>query len=733
MAISISYFTMQEHSSWVNTPPNISEIALYFSENNSFHDMDFSVSISPIDGYSLKGMQIHYTLDGSDPTINSPIYTEPITFKCTTEIMPCILKAAISYHNKLSPIITKTYFCGKNIKSVFSIPVMSINVESNDLCDPSNGIFTNYDQRGDDWTRHAYVELYDTNGEPLISQNIGLSMSGITSATYDIKPFKLSAGTEWDKTSKFNNVFNKLCSQPEISYYPSFSQIDKINTIKLKNGGSGDYFGSRLREVVGMKLAAESGITPYTNYYPAFIYINGDFYDIMQLTENYSANNIAKIYSLEEENVLVFKESEDALVSEFANKEYLLTADYNDPSIIEDFEATFDKENFFLYYAVQLLMGNTDWPQNNLGAWRYVGTNIDGNIYADGRIRFLLYDLSSNFRLESDSEIIESILKEPTEHKQWLYYVLQNPEYKRYFVNLLCDLLSTTFDTEHILSIVDEQYSIYKDADRFLAESSFGISSELAMTREDSVNNLKDKISERIWFIRSAMSEFLGADYFNSDARYTLDIVNNTPGATVHCNSLYLSTYDADYNGIYYKNYPVLLEAIVSVGYSFDYWLLNGQIIQDPIFYLTPDMIADETISLQLVCHQIKGSAPIISEISASGSNDWIELYNPYSNDIYLGNYYLSNDKDNLTRYRMPKISLSSGECIGIQGKNVFSLGGYYMNNSIRMGQNFYLSSVDTILESVFVPQMQDGYSYGRYLESNQWAFFSNPSFEIWQ
>lgn len=725
---SLLYFTQLEHEDIVSTSSQITDFSLVFSEQSSFQEEAFYVSIDARENVNKQGLEIHYTLDGSTPTTDSPVYTGPLFFPATDEPVPQILKAGISYQGKIGAVTTKTYFCSHDIYERFSLPVVCISIEPKELYDESSGIYVNCREREANWIRPAHVEIYHADGTSLIEQNIGLSISGVTSSTYEIKPFKLDAGVEWDNTSKFTNLFAKDISSAEYSFVPGFGQIDKINSIKLKNGGSGDYYASRLREVVCMRLASEAGLTPVTPTAPVVVFLNGAYYDLMQMTPNYSANNLSKMYSLNEDQILICKDSEQAVVSEFAGKEYLLTADYNNPSVISDFEATFDKESFFLYYAVEMLTGNTDWPQYNNGGWKYTGEPIPGNPYSDGKIRFLYYDLSSSYRIESEHEIFEDLFNDPLETKSWLSYVLQNPEYKRYFVNLLCDLLSTTFDTDNILSMVDEEYARIAKENEWLAMQDFGTASELARTREESVASLKDKISERIWFIRSYMAQYLGVDYFNEASRYNLKLTAPEHGISIQCNSLSLSN-GVSYTGIYYKNYPALIQGISSPGYELDYWLVNGKQIVDNAFFITPDMIDGETISIEAVYHQLEGTTPIISEISAAGPDDWIELHNPYSNDIFLGTYYLSNDLTRPTRYNLPKVTLKSGDTIVISGKNATSLGGFYMNMNIRMGEKFYLNDINgNVLESVFVPTMLENESYGRLQEGSKFVYFNIPS-----
>ena len=49
-------------------------------------------------------------------------------------------------------------------------------------------------------------------------------------------------------------------------------------------------------------------------------------------------------------------------------------------------------DNYLLYYAINILANNTDWPQNNFEIWKYDGPYIENNKYTDGRYRFLIYD-----------------------------------------------------------------------------------------------------------------------------------------------------------------------------------------------------------------------------------------------------------------------------------------------------------------------------------------------------
>ena len=64
-------------------------------------------ALIPITGPS--GSEIHYTVDGSTPTAESPVYSEPMTFTETTT-----LKAIAIKDGQSSEVTSRTYTKGTN-------------------------------------------------------------------------------------------------------------------------------------------------------------------------------------------------------------------------------------------------------------------------------------------------------------------------------------------------------------------------------------------------------------------------------------------------------------------------------------------------------------------------------------------------------------------------------------------------------------------------------------------
>lgn len=719
----LGYYTIQDREAIVSTMSYTENMPLCFSVEESFQTHDFEVAITTTDGYSMQGMEVYYTTDGSEPTIHSNRYQEPIAFTVSDECHIYILKAAASYHGTLGPVTTKTYFCGTSIAERYDLPVISITIPEEELYDADSGIFTHRDKRSESWVRAAHVEILSPDGRTIIDQNIGLSVAGASSSGYTVVPLKMDAGTQWDSRNKIINLPN-MFKTDSVLFAPDYQCLDKLPSLRLKNGGSFDYYKSVVREATCYSLAKDTGLTPLTDMYPAVVYLNGEYYAVMQMCATYSVTNLADIYQLDKEQIQLVKGKEQDIATSLSGKPHLLTADYNDPAIIAEFESAFDVTNFLQYYAFELLTDNRDWPNKNVAAWYYSGTVDANNPYTDGKIRFLYYDSSATYRMiTAEEEIFDVLFDSPAEDVCWLYHVLQNPEYKRAFINIMCDMQNTSLSPEHVHSVIDEESKLLETETHYLAQSNVAELAEIYSQRADSVATFHDKIDETLWAVRVGMGQYLGADYFNEDARYTLSVTVPDAGVSVQCNSLLINSDNGYYEGIYFTNYPALLQAIPHDGYVFDGWVVNGTVISDDAFYIMPEMITDHQVNIEAMYYPVEGNAPIIRSLSSADMEDWIELYNPYVNDIYLGNFYLSDDCDNLLRYQLPKITLQSGESVKIYGKNGMQLGTYKMNMNLKCGETLYLSdSQANISDTVFIPTMTEKYIYERFKNGRQWV-----------
>lgn len=110
---------------------------------------------------------------------------------------------------------------------------------------------------------------------------------------------------------------------------------------------------------------------------------------------------------------------------------------------------------------------------------------------------------------------------------------------------------------------------------------------------------------------------------------------------------------------------------------------------------------------------------------------DWIEFYYEGDQKINLADYYLSDDKQQLKRWKFPEIELQSGEYLVIfaSGKDkVTSSGEIHANFKLdAMGETLYLSDSEGKNAAVLeVPEMQHNQSYGVF--QGQYVTFNTGS-----
>ncbi len=140
-----------------------------FSIKGGFYNQLLSVVLSA----DSQDAKIYYTLDGSEPSNNSLLYSKPILINSTKVIR------AIAIENNFSPskIVTQTYY----IDLSTSLPVFSLSTNPGNFFDPDSGIYalgknasSDFPYFGanfwQDWERPIHVEFYEPDG------SLGFSM-----------------------------------------------------------------------------------------------------------------------------------------------------------------------------------------------------------------------------------------------------------------------------------------------------------------------------------------------------------------------------------------------------------------------------------------------------------------------------------------------------------------------------------------------------------------------------
>ncbi len=460
---------------------------IHFSHKSGFYDNEFYFSIK-----SPKNTKIFYTLDSSEPTVNSLTYSKPILIKDASS-NPNVFSARsdMTFNNKNTPkspvdkatilrvcvfdennnLIKQDYrifFVGfKNKKGYKNLPIVSVIMNPEDIIGEENGLLIlgkkenpkeedcwedpvsriNFCAMGRSWERQAIIDIFDQNHRKiLLSQKAGIRIKGKKSRLWIQKSMSLFARKEYANSNYFNK--NILRKNTKIHNFVLFNGGDDIKT-KLREFLIQTVESKTIKNVATMKMI------------PCCVFLNGEYWGVYYITENYNEQYISTVYNIQKQNILIQEKPNypsyiyeiwDFLGAKMSNLSTFFTqTDMSDEKNYKRACEIIDMESFINYFATEIYIANSDWPDNNNIMWRtkYKDKN---NKYADMKWRWMLFDVNSHATLYAYyndtieraiklSPIFKSLIRNKTfreKFKQRIYY-LETKVYTPKKMNKLID------------------------------------------------------------------------------------------------------------------------------------------------------------------------------------------------------------------------------------------------------------------------------------------------------
>ena len=580
-----------------------------FSHPPGFHESDFELVIEPPDDSTT----IYYTLDGSEPTVDSPIYSKPLvmhdrsddpnvfstirtsnrTFDWRQWYEPqdavskgTIVRVMTQTDGRLPVYSNKTFFVMPEGTNRYELPVISITTDSLSLFDYETGIYVpgihyagagtgNFFQRGIEWEREATFEYFNEQGDRVLHHNIGIRIHGGFSRQLAQKSLRLYARNEYGE-SRFN--------------YPFFKDLndDQFNRLILRN--SGNTWG----EDMFMDAAAQSLVRHFNvdtqAYQPAVLFLNGEFWGIHNIRERYDKHYLERVYGVDPENIDMLTRNRQ--VKEGDALHYTQTIDFITDTDLSD-DAAFaraatkiDLDNLLDYYSAQVYYGNNDWPQNNIDYWRArVPFDPDAPAGRDGRWRWLLFDVDRSLGHETGPEfdMLDWITRSHIWNQEWpnllLLNLLENEQFTHDFINRMADHLNSAFMPDRVKQVVDSLKSpvesvIQEHIDRWSLPQNVSdwkaFVDEMYRFADERPGHQREHIITHFGLA--------GADTIQLDVTHpksgqirvnTLIVTPDTPGIP---QDVY------PWTGIYFSGVPVTLTAISKPDHEFLGWRIDGSL-----------------------------------------------------------------------------------------------------------------------------------------------------------
>ena len=549
-----------------------------FSEKNAFQEEAFLLTLNG----GLFGGEIYYTLDGNNPTLESEIYTEPILIEEGLPMQVTVVKAAMMQGETLGDVQTQTYFVGNGVSDLFDTMVVSLSVDEEHLYNEETGILANYLESSEEgvWDRPAYVEFYESDGTLMLAQGTGIAVSGHGSRNFEQKSIKLISDSIYDRehpTFEYDFFETDMAGKQTGQSY---------NRLVLRNGGS-DHAGTMLKWNVVSRLGKEAGII-CAGARPGVLFLNGEYYGIIQLQEKYTRYNVASAIGAQKDDIEKYEPNEvnSARFGGYYNR---LHSDLNDPERQIRLEASVDMMDMLRYYAVNVIMNNNDWPYHNFLSWKCADGSASA--YGDGKVRFFLYDLDAVYQNTKGMEVenvFDYLLEDPlADSYDTLWILMQSDKYRTQFVNLVCDLTSTVYDEEHVLQIVEEENQKLQNSMKLYYPE------EIRKRQREAVETMKDAVSVSCDEVHARLQKHLGAE-----KPYLLSL-EAPEGFDIHFSQIQIES-GKNYKGVYYHNYPLTLVAEPVNGQEFYGWIVNGEEVLEQELLLDERYDADE-LHIQLI------------------------------------------------------------------------------------------------------------------------------------
>lgn len=429
-------------SYFYNPTPGSSNITTPYS-GFVYHVPQFSVhggffnSPQKIELSSLMGGIIHYTLDGSEPTLNSPEYTTPINIESTT-----VIRASI-FETGLIPgrIITHTYFINEDFEDR-KLPVISIVTDPENFWGSTKGIYVQ--DFKPDWEVPVNIEMFENNGS-------------------DRAVFNMPAGTKinglhsWQLPQKMLGIyFRKQYGATKLEY-PLFLSKTRTNITDFALRASGsDWSYTLFRDKLGQSAARENMDVDIMDYRSCIVYVNGEYLGIHNIREKVNKDYIVGNYGLNSDSFdMVENEdfAEQGNLDAYKSFMSLYKKDLSAQSNYDTVAATMNIENFTDYVITQMAVGNSSishnvmcWKPKDYGKWRWIMMDLDRGYFSPSSRMIDFYVNQTVYPFKS---------------------LMKNEGYVKYFGQKLADHLYTTFHPTQIKKLIDKhQKTIEAEIDR---------------------------------------------------------------------------------------------------------------------------------------------------------------------------------------------------------------------------------------------------------------------------
>lgn len=512
-----------------------------------------------------EGCTLRYTTDGSTPTLTngSTSTTGSFTVSATRLYRFRLFKDGYLP----SPVVTRSFIKSTND---IDLPILSIVGTQKNFYGDSLGIFVqgvngrpgngkNYKCNWNmDWERPATFEYFTGDGQLLFSQEVGIERCGGWSRAWEPWSFKIKSGKMYEGFNSLNYPF--FAEKPNI----------KLKSLQIRNGGNDSW--CRIKDAALQTIVARSGIdADHQAYQPVAHFVNGEWKGTINMRETNNKHYVYSNYGLDDEDIDQFEMSPDSGYVQKCGDKVAMTQLLNLSKVCSN-DQTFlqiaellDVDEYCNYMAIQLYLGNWDWPQNNVKGWH--------PRFENGKFRFVLYDLDGSFSASSPftdfankqtytfdqryGQPNNSRLTKEIEVVTLFLNLLNNATFRKKFIDSYCLVQGSVFEPTRSAAIVNELATTVEHT-----QGQYNWGSPWS-TANDVINSLKNRQANMITLLKNYSKMQL-----NGKTAQRANIKANISEARITYNDIPMPF--NEFSGQLFA--PVILQASAPAGYRFVGW-----------------------------------------------------------------------------------------------------------------------------------------------------------------
>jgi hypothetical protein len=520
----------------------------------------YSATVQVSLSHNNPAAEIHYTTDGSEPTLNAAKFSVAIPVSETQTLK------AKAFLNGFLPgeTETQTYFINEH---AFSLPVVSISTRPDYLYNNTIGIYVegtngvpgycngNAVNWSQDWDRHAVFEYYDANGTRLFNQSVDIRIGGNCSRNQPQKSLAIKARDKYG-----SNIMN-------FKFFDNKS-VNQFGGLMLRNSGN-DFNVTMFRDAFMQALPVGQMDVDYMEYQPAILYLNGQYMGIQNIREKIDADFMESNYNVDKDDLDLIETWDDNALEGSASgymnyKAALAGMNRSTPEAYAHIDQHIDIQEYINYFVAEIYFANTDWPGNNMKFWRDASVN--------GKFRWILWDTDFGFYLVGDPLHPTLSFATATDGPGWpnppwstehFRMVLENPIFRARFIQTMNTALNTTFHPDRVIGIINQFQSRIAAEMPYHKQRWWGDMNNWNYE----VQRLRDFATARNTYMRQHMAEFFG---LNGTVNLSTEVKQGE--GTFRMNEV---TAEGNTSQSYFKNLPVRIEPVPAPGYAFKEWRIR--------------------------------------------------------------------------------------------------------------------------------------------------------------